>query len=321
MSHHKILQANGSELLFEEVSPQKNKIGTIVFTHGLSENGYHDKMTYQLVSALLSIGYQVILPRYNRLCDYEISPTVGDDFLQSFQALLQHGFSTHNTISIFAVSFSGPYVLKAASDPRIAHSISAILLLGPPFSYKSIIANQFSDTHKPNLFVRLILTINLQTCELSEAVKLAAKRIIVQLSTVNSLENVDRNTFDLNHEETLLLNNFLDNLENGNVKQIFSEQKINDFDRDLSLSNSLKYLQASVAIIQGADDHVIPVSEGKALYQLLINNHIKACLTITPLISHVRHKLSFHYLMKGNEMLNTFCFYFKAINRRAKNNE
>lgn len=317
MHRHKLLQPNGEELQFEEASPKKNKLGTIIFTHGLSEKGYKDQLTNKLVNALISVGYQVILPLYSKLCDYDISPTVSEDFRQSLQTLLKHGFSTNNTVALFSVSFSGPYILKVASDPSLADSISSILLLGSPYSYKSVIDNQFSKTTKPNLFVRMILATNLLQTELSKPARMAAKLAISQLANHPSVEDIKNSILRLDHQDRIVLDNMLDGLENGQVRSLLSAAKIHDFDQYLSLSESLNKLQSSVAIIQGEDDEVIPVSEGESLYRDLIKQKVKSCLTINPLISHVHHKFSFKYLAKGNEMLNVFSFYFKSINDRT----
>lgn len=317
-SQHKIMQPNGIELLFEEASPEKNKLGTIIFTHGLSDKGYNDEMTSKLMNSLVDIGYQVILPLYTRLCDYDISPSVIDDFLQSFQALLSHGYCTEGSVAIFAVSFSGPYVLKAACDVSIAHSISSILLLGAPYSYSSMVTHQFLSATRPNGFVRMVLSANLQKEDLPESIKTALKPLFTHLSNTNSIINMCMNGPGLDDKEKTLLNNFLVGLENGDIKETLCHEKIDDFDEQLSLQKCLKHLQATVAIIQGEEDDIIPASEGKKLYQILMKNGIKTRLTITPLIAHVHQKFSFKYLTKGNEMLNIFCFYFESINNRMK---
>ena len=73
----------------------------------------------------------------------------------------------------------------------------------------------------------------------------------------------------------------------------------------------IQNLKASVALIHGQDDRVVPASESRTLHRLLKNAGKESRLTITPLISHGDQTSPLKSLHHIPGLLAGFGFFFK----------
>ena len=100
----------------------------MVLVHGIHHLGIDEPRLVSFARAAAGSGFAVLTPEVAALADYRVDgssiATIGES-----PAWLQQRLGT-GPVSVVAVSFAGGLSLLAASDPRYAPHIRALLLMG-----------------------------------------------------------------------------------------------------------------------------------------------------------------------------------------------
>ena len=100
----------------------------VVAIHGIHRLGIDEPRLVAFARAVSGTGFAVLTPEMNALVDYHVDPasitTIGD------AAVWMDAHLGGRPVTVTGVSFAGGLVLLAASDPRYAPHIRALVLMG-----------------------------------------------------------------------------------------------------------------------------------------------------------------------------------------------
>lgn len=270
--------ASGKDLAVDTYHPLANSKGTIVFIHGMHFAGKDEVNAKLLARCLATTGFTVLVPHYERIANYDLAPDNILTINQSLQAIVTEW---QTSISIFATSFAAIHSLYAAALPNVCDQISTLLLMGSPFRYQSCIP---AIVDNPVINVgHLIVDLNFSS-DPEEQVTLSEK---IRQHQSQPKEFLSCDDVTISHEQ------------------------LSAFDQQVEQLNQLSELKASVCLIHGKTDDIIPASESVALAESLTEHDIKHFITVNPLISHVKQQFSWQYLLAGQQLLQAFDFFFR----------
>lgn len=293
---------------------------TVIFLHGMSPLGISDPRQTKAALALASAGFNVICPEIPDIRNLQVTGESIEVFIRLVETICRDAkICPQGRVALFAPSFSGAICLKAAADPRIAGSITAICALGA-FSRIERSLHYLMHTDDADAYARLIILANfLPRLKIGKGLKryyLAAahdnwnatasrnqnlsgfsqtnmaaaelKRLTpVQRRLVNRIENDKPFRRELGSR---LLTVMSDTLAAYNVAEVATE------------------VQAPVFLLHGAHDDVIPARESTELYPLMR----RARLVVSPFIGHADTAVSLKQLPDVWRLVSGFAWYFRC---------
>lgn len=267
--------------------------GVILTINGLAPLGNKDPRFQRLNQAMAGIGYRVISPFMQDLCNYRI----GVQNVRQVRSFIEAAQNKQDLcpdghVSIFAPSFAGTVSLIAAADPAVRQGVDAICALGSFASAPNVIEKLFVDSDVDE-YGRLILLLNYlhlsigHNPQLERALKIAIEDSYFHYrepelpSCLKRMTPSDRKLFE-SIRSSVAVRRFHWNVieKQGRVRGHSPD--------DLSVANSsvIQNLKAAVTLIHGQDDRVVPASESRQLHRMLKDSGRDVRLTITPLLSH-----------------------------------
>lgn len=286
----------------------------------MSPLGISDPRQMKAAAALAAAGFRVICPEIPDIRNLQVTGESIEIFIGLVQSICENAdLCANGRAALFAPSFSGAICLKAAADPRIAGSITAICALGA-FSRIERSLHYLMHTDEADAYARLIILANfLPRLKIGKGLKryyLAAahdnwnatasrnqnlsgfsqtnmaaaelKRLTpVQRRLVNRIENDKPFRRELGKK---LLTVMSDTLAAYNVAEVATEVK------------------APVFLLHGAHDDVIPARESTELYPLM---H-RARLVVSPFIGHADTAVSLKQLPDVWRLISGFAWYFRC---------
>ncbi len=292
--------------------------GIILTINGLAPLGNRDPRFERLNKAMAGAGYRVISPFMQDLCDFRI----GVQNIRQIRTLIEAvqndaELCPSGRLSIFAPSFAGTISLIAAADPAVHDRIDAICALGSFASAPNVIEKLFVDTDVDE-YGRLILLYNYLYLSLGRNPELErALQLAIQDSYFHYNEPaLPAHLATMSPENLRLFDSIRSNEAvrrfHWNVIEKRGKQKGHSPDAiSAAQASVIQNLKASVALIHGQDDRVVPASESRTLHRLLKNAGKESRLTITPLISHGDQTSPLKSLHHIPGLLAGFGFFFK----------
>lgn len=301
--------------------PKKKSIGTIVTINGLAPLGNRDPRFIVVNKSLCKLGYTVVSPFYDEICDYKISLRNIDDIKDSILYISsQKELSPSGKVSIFAPSFSGSLSLIAASDKEIANRIHSLCAIGAFANVDDIIGNLFANQDLDE-YGRMILLLNFLPLSIGEnkslfkAIKLAILDNYYKYKNnllephYTKMKKSDRDFFEnLKYDSEFRMKHWKLILKKGG--------KNRELLTALSVTNYINSLNLPILLIHGVKDDVVPANESLMLYEKLLARGVECKLCITSLISHGDTGFSFKTLLEVPKLISSFSFFFlKAYDR------
>jgi pimeloyl-ACP methyl ester carboxylesterase len=266
----------------------------MVLLHGIHHLGIDEPRLVSFARSAAANGFEVLTPELADLADYHVDVGSISTIGESAAWLEQH--LTTGPVSVVGVSFAGGLSLLAASDPRYAPHIRALLLMGPYDNLARVL--RFLATSEAELpdgrrelyvahdygaavFVYSHLDEFFSTSDLGPAHDAlrdwlweqpeAAKALLPRLSSAG--------------QETMniLLARQIERLRPKLLEAIELDQSQL---ATISPEEKLAGLRVPVFIIHGSTDDIIPSTESLWLEKELPPRYLKAVL-ITPAFSHV----------------------------------
>ncbi|MDZ4725428.1 MAG: prolyl oligopeptidase family serine peptidase [Leptospira sp.] len=303
-------------------SPKTNSLGTIVTINGLAPLGNRDPRFIIVNKSLCNLGYTVISPYYDEICDYKISLRNVDDIKNSILYIAnKKEFSRSGKVSIFAPSFSGSLSLIAASDDNISNKINSICTIGAYGNVEDIIGNLFSN-QKMDEYGRMILLLNFlpisigKNENLFKALKLAILDNYFKYKDnllephYSKMKKADKDFFNkLKYDTEFRMKHWNTILRKGGKNRILLSA--------LSVMNHIHKLNTPILLIHGTKDDVVPANESSKLYDKLNEHGVDCKLCITTLISHGDTGFNLKTLLEVPKLVSSFSFFFqKAFDKQ-----
>lgn len=297
-------------------TPKSKSLGTIITINGLAPLGNRDPRFIIVNRSLNQLGYTVISPFYDEICDYKISLRNIEDIKDSILFIsAQKEISPSGKVSIFAPSFSGSLSLIAVSDKQIANRINSICAIGAFANVDDIIGNLFANQNLDE-YGRMILLLNFLPLSIGEnkslfkAIKLAILDNYYKYKDnllephYTKMKKADRVFFEkLKYDKNFRMKHWEFILKKGGKnRELLSA---------LSVTNYIDSLNLPILLIHGLKDDVVPANESSLLHEKLIARGVDSKLCITNLISHGDTGFSLKTLFEVPKLITSFSFFFR----------
>ena len=266
----------------------------MVLVHGIHHLGIDEPRLMNFARAAAGAGYEVLTPEVEALADYRVDgasiATIGES-----PAWLQERLGD-GPVTVVGVSFAGGLSLLAASDPRYAAHIRALLLMGAydglarVSRFLATSEAEFPDGRREAykahdygaaVFVYSHLDQFFQASDLTAAHEALRDWLWEQpqkaLLLLPRLSPAGRETMEL------LLSRKIENLRPELLKAIQADESQLSA---ISPQGKLGGLHVPVFILHGATDDIIPSTESLWLEKEIPHDYLRSVL-ITPAFSHV----------------------------------
>ncbi len=289
----------------------------ILAVHGMSVLGNRDPRFVKVCRAMAGCGYRVLSPSIREVRDLVITPRTITTLAHLIRAICaDREMSPEGRLSLFAPSFSAGLCLAVASRRDIAPLVKSLCAVGAFGNVQTVIENLMGDPEADE-YGRLILLKNFlpSSFRKSSALRLAfetaardngLQREEPQLpGYLNRLGIRERRTFARLREDAGYRLLHWDRMSRrDSVRKMMSA---------LSLHLTLKHIKASVTLIHGEKDNVIPSSESQNLFTRLRQENIPSRLVLTPLIGHGDARINPRLVGALLELLAGFAFFFETL--------
>jgi len=319
-----IIPIKNGELRADYYRPERRSKGTILTINGLAPLGNRDPRFILVNKSLVKLGYTVISPYYDEICNFKISLRNIEDIKESILYISEKPiFAPTGKISLFAPSFSGSLSLIAASDPIISEKINSICTIGAFGNVETVINNLFSKQELDE-YGRMILLLNFLP------ISIGKNEPLFKALSLAILDNYYKNKDNLlaPHYAKMKKSDQLlfDNLKNDasfrmdHWKQVVKKGGKNRILLTaLSVIKHIDSLKLPILLVHGAGDDVVPPGESSLLFEELLKRGVKSELCITNLISHGDTGFSFKTLLEVPKILSAFSFFFShALDKKMK---
>lgn len=299
--------------------PNSANGSVIIVLPGLSVYGYQDPRINNLARSFASLGFTTVVPMIPELEELRIDPItisrISDLILKIYEDSILN--PSAKPIGLFAPSYSGGVALLAAGKSRLSHCVSAMMLLGSFYNFRSMIPVLMMASSK-DPYALLILVRNLlpstpwYSDELDQILLTAIldngfKRRVPE--SYLKLSKASARVRELFHKitadpvfRTELISLALETIDE---KQNWKER--------FNLSDKISHIKAPITLIHGREDPVIPSSESVHLFQSLKDHNKVASLLITDLLDHGEPRWSVSSLKEIHHLSQTFAGFFENV--------
>ena len=312
---------SGMEFVIYEPETNDNKkkesMGTILTFHGMTMLGSRDQRFINACRSLAGCGFKVVAVQMDSMQNLLIHESIIEETVKIIETVADNReICPSGKVSVFAASFAGGICMIASSDKRISEKISSICLIGSftdiETTTRYLLSAQESDSYGRLIILKNFLKYSFDVpATVKKAIDIALadnfyfreKPELPAFLKNLSLSNydlicrlLDDPYFRLYHWERIKKNEYIQNL-------------IERF----SARNYLKKTNASVVIIHGVSDNVIPVLESIRLYNELQRLKVKSKLILSPLMGHSDIKLSLNLLPSVVDLFKGLSRFFGYI--------
>jgi hypothetical protein len=295
-------------------SKLQNKV--ILAIHGMSLLGSEDPRFISACRSLSGCGYTVVAPQINSIRDLKIEPSALDIIIAIINSITGNKeICPESKLSIFAASFAGGLALIASTNEEISRKINSICLIGSfssiEKSIKYLLSCQQGDDYGRLIILKNFLKYSITVSdEIYKALDIAIsdnffKKEKAELpSFINMLSLKDKDIlirllddpyFRLYHWNRILRNRDFEQIMNKITSEIYFNK-----------------ITASILIIHGIHDNVIPALESIRLYNELQRTKVRSKLVLTPLLGHSDFKINFNVMPSIIDLLKGLSFFFSA---------
>jgi len=318
-----IIPIRNGQLKADFYTPPIKSIGTILTINGLAPLGNRDPRFILVNKSLSNLGYTVISPFYEEICNFKISLRNIEDIKDSIEYICSKSeFTRTGKVSVFAPSFSGSLSLIAATDSKISEKINSICTIGAYGNVETVIENLFSKQELDE-YGRMILLLNFLPISIGENENLfKALRLAILDNYYKYKDNLlephyekmdkrDKELFDsLKNDTDFRMKHWNTILKNGGENRILLTA--------LSVLHHLDTLKLPILLVHGVKDDVVPANESRLMFDRLKLNGVKSKLCITSLISHGDTGFSVKTLLELPKLVTSFSFFFlHAIDQKS----
>ncbi len=304
---YKPLIKNGKELCGKKV---------ILAVHGMSVYGNKDPRFINVCKSFAGCGYIVISPKFDTIQNLKIDSASIKEIKTAIDLITSNmGICPESRLSIFTNSFSGSLSIIASSGTEIAYKVKSICTIGSYSNIENIITyllgNPESDPYGRLIILKNFLKYSIHVPEeMEKALDIAIQDNFHKNDPPLLKLYIKRLSLKNRDILTRLLNDPYYRLYHWNIIQ--KNKEIIKMGEELSLDPHLKKISASILIIHGKKDNVIPSEESVHLFTELKKANIDSKLVLTPLLGHSNLKLDLNVLPSVVDLFNGLSFFFKT---------
>ncbi|MBN2040124.1 MAG: prolyl oligopeptidase family serine peptidase [Spirochaetes bacterium] len=288
----------------------------ILAVHGMSPYGNKDQRFINVCKSLAGCGYTVISPKYPLIQDLKIDPVSIDNIASSIEYITgRPDICPEARLSIFTVSFSGSLCLMAACRENTADKVKSICTIGAFHDIENIITylleNPESDSYGRLIVLRNFLKYAVDvSAELDTALNIAIQDNFYNYdpprlrSFLKNISPKDRTTLSRLMNDT--------DYRTYLWKIIVNNKDILNKKEQLTVDTHIDKLKASMLIIHGTGDNVIPYQESVQLHNILQAEGKSSRLILTPLLGHSNLKVDLNILPAVIDLFKGLSYFFKA---------
>lgn len=283
----------------------------ILFLHGMSVMGIDDPRQVAAAQALVAAGFSVICPELAEIRDLQIRAESVATFTALARAVQQNAdLCPQGRLALFAPSFSGAIVLRAAAHPTLRAHVSAICCIGPMAGIRGSMENIFLA---PGVdpYARFVVLANY--LRFSKKYQALAKvfRALALDNWHKSTERAERALAQLTAAQKKATAKICD--DENTRRQIFNDL-MPYMEKELeayAVLDIAKDIQAPTFLLHGLDDDVIPPQESIDLAQRVA----KTKLVVSPFIGHADTKVSVRLVLDVWRLVSGFSYFFRHAAR------
>ena len=313
--------ASGMNFVIYEPEANDNKRhecrGTILTFHGMTMLGSMDQRFINACRSLAGCGYTVVAVQMDSMQNLLIHDSIVEETVKIISAVADNReICPSGKVSIFAASFAGGICMIASSDKRISDKISSICLIGSfsdiETSIRYLLSAQESDSYGRLIILKNFLKYSFDVpASVGKAIDIALADNFYEREKAelpSFLNSLSLSNYDLIRR---LLEDPYFRIYHWN--RIKKNEYIQGLIDRFSARNYLKKTNASIVIIHGVSDNVIPVFESIRLYNELQRLKVKSKLILTPLMGHSDVKLSLNLLPSVIDLFKGLSGFFGYV--------
>ncbi|MBU43232.1 MAG: hypothetical protein CMN76_08445 [Spirochaetaceae bacterium] len=311
---HSRITLNGRSAI--RVLPESGRVrATVMVVHGMAARGNEDPRIQVLASAYAANGYEVIVPDYREIRGLRIDPGSIKRVEQDIIAIAK--LEDRGPVGIFSASFSGSLSMVAASG-KAADRVRAMLLLGPFGHVMSVVEHLFDaeDRDPYGFFVVLKNFLPGKSKKVQEL-----RKCFEEAALDNGLQRSPRLLpARLANLRVPVRREFYRILNDAQYRRKIKDQIMNDptVRKIASRIDAISHcpdIQASVTLIHGDRDNVIPPGESRLLFDHL-RDQVPTRICLTPLISHGSPQVGMDLPLRVHQVVSAISFFLKQLEGR-----
>jgi hypothetical protein len=262
--------------------PKSKSKGLIVTINGLAPLGNRDERFIVVNKCLCILGFTVISPFYEDICDFRISLKNLEDIQDSILSIAEdRRLAPNGKLSIFAPSFAGSLSLISASNRGIGKRINTICTIGAYGNLETIIQNLFANQNLDE-YGRMILLLNFLPVSIGKNDSLfkALKLAILDNYFKNKDNLLEPHYLTMNQEDKELFDQLRSSpdfrIKHMNlILEKMGKERI--LLSALSVTKCLDDLDLPILLIHGLKDDVVPASESISMFNAISNLFFAIC--------------------------------------------
>jgi cephalosporin-C deacetylase-like acetyl esterase len=267
--------------------------------------------------SLAGCGYKVIAVQMDSMQNLLIDTFVIDEVVKIIESVASnYEICPKGKLSIFAASFAGGISLAASSDERIAGKVTSICLIGS-FSDIESSVNYLMISQESDNYGRLIILKNFLKYSFDVPEKIYKAFDIALADNFFKREKPELpaylRTLSMNNYDIIIRLLYDPYFRLYHWNRIKKDRRIEVMIERFSTDKYLNKINASVLIIHGIYDNVIPPLESIRLYNKLQKIKVNSKLILTPLMNHSDLKFNFNIMPLVIDLFNGLSFYFNAV--------
>ncbi len=288
---------------------------TVLLVHGMCPLGKDDPRVVRYSANFSALGYKVVVPQYQNICEFRFLPDMAEEIVATIQAVRSNlELCPSAMVSLMSASFSGGLCLIAAAKPEVAYSLSALLIVGSYGNIDTIFYRVVNDKITDD-YARLIIFKNL--IRFSSGVNVVLEQIFNQAILDLIPEGLKPSGRAKQCDENSAENKQFLRVQRD---QQYRKELMNEIQRSpeaallikgLSVVGQIRRIKAHVLLLHGDQDPVIPAAESKQIYYSLIRSHCSVRLLVTPILTHSDARLSLQFGVAILKLIYEMAYFFR----------
>jgi len=288
-------------------SPPNSNTNPIVLLHGMSVMGIDDPRQLAAVNALCAAGFRVICPELQEIRDLKIRSESVQTFIDFLQVMRKdRDLAPNGRFALFAPSFSGAIILRAAAHESLRQSISAVCCIGAMSGIRGSMENIFLG-QGVDPYARFVV--------LSNYLPFSAKykkfaRVFKALALDNWHRTENHSEREFARLKTAERRLALKIRDDDSLRAKIIAELMPRMEKELAAYGVLAVASRIISptfLLHGADDDVIPPAESCELALRLESQ----MLVVSPFIGHADTKVSVLQIADILKLISGFAYFFR----------
>ena len=246
----------------------------IVLSHGVAAGGKRDLRLVNFADALARCGYVALVPEFTDIKELRVRPSDVDDVVRSFEYLASQPDVDDDRVGLFGFSYAGGLAVLAAADPAIAEKVRFCFLLGTYYDLGNIVTFATTGCYRRDgewarmeprhtgkwTFLKNMLEL------VDDAGDRALLSRIADARLAGTTGDVSAHADSLG-PEGLRLYTLMTNEDPDRAQALIESlsPRILDYFDALSLPGNIDNVAATLIIVHGRDDNLMPYTESVLL--------------------------------------------------------